>query len=132
MTTASRTGAWRYVIPARQLPETVTQVLRSVGLAPRPGTEQGVEVVEPVSPAAASVVDRMLTVVGIRDVTKVRTIQRTLDGPATVFLDFDDTDWPSPCPWCRGWHAERTRDLRGDRVLREWHHAECPRYLEWA
>ncbi len=51
--------------------------------------------------------------------------------PATVSLDFEVGDDPTPCPHCAGWRHERTVDGGGRPVLREWHRASCPEYLSW-
>lgn len=54
-----------------------------------------------------------------------------LTGRADVYLDYEAADRPVPCATCLHWHSDVVRDETGLRVLREWHHPDCPTYLQW-
>ena len=54
-----------------------------------------------------------------------------LTGQADVHLDYEASDWPVPCATCLHWHSDVVLDETGLRVLREWHHPDCPTYRQW-
>lgn len=125
---------WRFLFAIEPAQDRVVRALRAVGLHPRrtPGRDARLRTLEAAGLPARRTVEEMLAVSGVDDVARVRVLRRRLEGPATASLDYAETDWPTPCPWCAGWRAERTRDVLGHAVLREWHHGECPRYREWS
>ena len=124
---------WRSLFAVEPAQDRVLRAMRAIGLHPRrtPGRDPRLQTLEATGLDARRTVEEMLAVSGVEDVSRVRVLRRRLLGPATVSLDYAAFDWPTPCPWCARWRAERTLDALGRPVLREWHHDECPRYREW-